>query len=395
MIKKIFPIAFLMSIASGVAAQTTANVTDSTMLSGAWVPANASDIDYYKLPKFKKSEHVIVHDVRDQNGHRVNQHNYLVYFNNQYWAMWSDGPGVAREAAGQHGNRNPGHDNAHQKVSYAVSKDGLKWEKSKDITNTPSGDSGWIARGFWVYQGKLLALVSSYQAPGYQGAGLSLQAYEWNEKSKQWNHLGMVYDNTLNNFPPEQLPTGEWMMSRRDSLQNTFSLIGGVKSYNDWQSVPAVTYKRKDFKPEEPYWWVLPDNKQLVALYRDNAKSRRIFRAYSSDNGKTWSEAVKTNFPDATSKFCALRLSDGRYVFVSNPNPTKRDPMTIAVSNDGIHFNKMIWLIGDRTIDYPHVIENNGYLFIAFSGAKQSVELIRVKISELDEIKMPSTAISK
>jgi hypothetical protein len=389
----------LLALAVQSRAQETAassNVAgDSMMLVGPWVPSNSSRIDFEKLPRFEHSEHAIVHDVRSMDGRRVNQHNYLFFYDDLYWAMWSDGPGVVRAAPGQHRNIEPGHDRAHQKVSYATSKDGLTWSEAKDITDAPAGDYGWIARGFWFYQGKLLALVSRYKAPGYQGEGLSLQAFQWNGQSRQWDHLGMVFDNTINNFPPQQLPNGEWMMSRRDGMQNVFTLVGGVKAYNDWRSIPAVEYRRKDFKAEEPYWWVLPDNQHLVALYRDNAKSKRIFRAFSPDNGKTWSNPVKTNFPDATSKFCGLRLQDGRYVLVSNPNPERRDPMTIAVSDDGIHFNKMVYLVGGRLIDYPHVIEHNGYLLIAFSGAKQSVEVIRIKIDELDRIRMPSSPIIK
>ena len=99
------------------------------------------------------------------------------------------------------------------------------------------------------------------------------------------------------------------------------------------------------------------------------------------------------NFPDATSKFNTVRLKDGRYVLVSNPNPKQRDPMTIAVSDDGVVFNKMIYLVGGRNVDYPDIIEHNGYIYVAFAGAKQSVELIRVKISDMDNVGMPDTPI--
>jgi outer membrane protein assembly factor BamB len=56
---------------------------------------------------------------------------------------------------------------------------------------------------------------------------------------------------------------------------------------------------------------------------------------------RTWSPPVKTNFPDATSKISGLRLSDGRYVLVSNPRPRKRDPLTLSISEDGMVFTTL------------------------------------------------------
>jgi hypothetical protein len=55
---------------------------------------------------------------------------------------------------------------------------------------------------------------------------------------------------------------------------------------------------------------------------------------------------VRTDFPDARSKFNGLRLSDGRYVLVSNPNPKKWDPMALSISDDGMVFNKMGYIVG-------------------------------------------------
>jgi hypothetical protein len=80
---------------------------------------------------------------------------------------------------------------------------------------------------------------------------------------------------------------------------------------------------------------------------------------------------------------------------VSNPNPEKRDPLALSLSEDGIMFSKMGYLYGGRRIDYPHVIENDGHLLIAFSGGKQSVEILKIKLNELDKLEMPTQPISK
>lgn len=376
---------------TGDALQVSAS--ESLMLSGDWVPDDPHQIDFDNLPVVP-SEHAIVSDVRDADGKRVNQHNYLVYFDGLFWAMWSDGIGVPRVGPGQHRNRVPGHDREDQHVSFATSKDGLKWSAIQDLAGAPEKGYGWIARGFWIRDGKLLALASRYKAPSYAGEGLQLHAFELEKKGDRpkWKHLGMANDNAMNNFPPKKIPSGEWMMSRRDSLTNVYFMVGGTEAFDKWESFPIEVDEGSGLAPEEPGWWVLPDNR-LVALFRDNGGSGFLFRSYSSDNGRSWSKPVKTNFPDAKSKFSTLRLADGRYVLVSNPSPKKRDPLAISVSDDGITFHTMGYLVGGRHIDYPHVIQHEENLLVAFAGAKQSVEVLKIKLSDLDKIKM--TALEK
>ena len=60
----------------------------------------------------------------------------------------------------------------------------------------------------------------------------------------------------------------------------------------------------------------------------------------------------------------------------------------MSVSNDGLVFHKMIYLVGDRWIDYPHVMEHDGHLFVAFAGGKQTVEVLKIRITDLDQVQM-------
>ena len=227
-----------------------------------------------------------------------------------------------------------------------------------------------------------------FNAPGYVGCGLSLEAFRWN--GAEWVAHGTVLDDSMNNFPPKRLPSGGWMMTRRDHRRQVSVMIGGTKAFNDWRINPLAAYDGNG-RPEEPYWYILPDGKTIVGLIRDNGGSRFLLRTFSRDNGKTWSKIHRTNFPDATSKFFVHRTSRGYYVMVSNSNPRQRDPLTLAISQDGLVFNKLFWLIGGRHVDYPHIIEHDGHLLIAFSGAKQTMEVMRVSLDELDRLAMPKS----
>src|SRR5690606_17201242 len=187
------------------------NPESPIMLVGDWFE-DPHDIDFHALPRVPR-EHIVISDVTAQNG--VNQHNYLIHYDGQFWAMWSDGPGIE--------------DRVGQVVKYAVSSDGTNWSEPKLLTPYPpnSGPDSphyntrteegfrWIARGFWIYDNQLLALVSLDEAAGFFGESLQLRAFRWKENNENWEDYMLVHDNAINNFPPKQLPTGEWLMSRR------------------------------------------------------------------------------------------------------------------------------------------------------------------------------------
>lgn len=373
------------------------------MLSGAWVPGKTQQIDFDKLPR-APSQHAVISSVRapgssplvlDHKAGGVNQHNYLAHHDGKYWAMWSDGPGIE--------------DRAGQRVKFATSADGLKWSAPEYLTPMPRGigpDSihynrrsrqgfRYIARGFWQRGGELLALVALDEAAEFFGKSLELRAFRFRKTDGVWEDAGMVFKDAINNFPPKQLRSGEWLMSRRKHDYRTtgaYFLVGGVKALDQWESFPVLGSDSL-LKAEEPEWWALPDQ-NLMALFRDNNGSGFLYRAFSTDEGRTWSEPVKTNFPDATSKMSGLRLSDGRYALVSNARPRKRDPLVLSISDDGMIFTKMIYLVGGRWVDYPHVIEHDGHLLIAFAGGKQSVEVLKVKLSDVDAVQMPATPLA-
>ncbi|UUO07749.1 exo-alpha-sialidase [Blastopirellula sp. J2-11] len=376
-----------------LAEEETPKADSPVMLVGDWTPDNPHDIDFRKLPVVP-SEHATISDVRVQKG--VHQHNYLVFHNGQYWAMWSDGPGVE--------------DLVGQRVSYATSKDGMNWTKPKYLTPEPPGSGPgtphygkwsqhgfrWISRGFWQRDGELLALASLDESGSFFGPSLELRAFRWEEAQQDWADIGVVHDNAINNFPPKRIPSGEWMMSRRTfdySRRGVDFLTGGVKAIDKWESFPVLGTSEA-LAAEEPYWWVLPDNR-LAALFRDNRQSGYLYRSFSEDNGRTWSRPIKTNFPDARSKFSGVRLKDGRYVLVSNPHPTRRDPLAISISDDGVVFNKMGYLTGGRHVDYPHVIEHDGVLMVAFAGQKQTVEVLKIRLEDLNALQMPSSPLKK
>ncbi len=202
----------------------------------------------------------------------------------------------------------------------------------------------------------------------------------------------MLFEDAINNFAPQKLQNGEWLMTRRDSRFNVFMLAGGVKSLDDWQSFPVVRrLEIPKFAPDEPFWWQLPDGR-LHGLFRDNGGSSRLFQSISSDSGRTWSRPQITNFPNASSKCYSLRLASGARVLISNANPKlARREMYLSLSEDGLVFTKMAKLEipfeKATTFQYPHAIEHDGHLLIIFSQKKMRSEVLKVPLTAIEALR--------
>ncbi len=344
---------------------------------------DAAKIDYARLPVLPGT-HAVVCPFDEQ--WKFQLHNYLVHYDGKFWCMWSHGPEVE--------------DLPTQHLRYATSTDGLKWSEAKTLSGPPAEGRAYIARGFWLRDGELLALAASYQGKGAFGVDkdLKLVAFVWDQAAAAWKPRGLVFENAINNFAPQKLSTGEWMMTRRDPRFNVSMLIGGVKALDQWRVVPVVdrlaAVRSSKFSPDEPVWWEQPDGLLLAAI-RDNGGSGRLYRSVSRDHGLTWSAPEKTDYPNATSKLFTLRTSRGFRVLVSNANPVLgRRELHLGVSEDGLTFTRLARLDipspKATTFQYPHVLEHDGHLFIAFSNKKNVTELLRVPLAAVEKLRVQS-----
>jgi hypothetical protein len=344
------------------------------------LPGSGTDpekIDYGKLPVVPV-KHAVVSAGEGEWKFRL--HSYLVRHGGKFWCMWSHGPEVE--------------DLPTQHVRYATSEDGLKWSEPKVLIPPPKEPYAYIARGFWVRDGELLALAAHYKGKGAFGIDkeLKLEAFAYDPKAGAWKFKGVVFEDAINNFPPEELPGGGWMMTRRDSRFNVYALIGGTDGIDRWESVRVVdrlkAVRETKFSPDEPIWWAQPD-RSLVALFRDNGGSNRLWRSTSADRGKTWTPPARTNFPNATSKLFSLRTSGGTRVLISNANPkVGRRELHVSASSDGESFTRSARLDvpspKPATLQYPHAVEHYGHLYVSFSRNKTAIEVVRVRLADVE-----------
>ncbi len=125
----------------------------------------------------------------------------------------------------------------------------------------------------------------------------------------------------------------------------------------------------------------------------------RLYVAFSTDWGRTWTDPYKTNFTDANTKFMFGQLPDGRYYCVSDPDPAgrgQRTPMILQISEDGLNWNEQ-YMLGNsphtQKMDgmykggiyaYPNCfISEDGYFYAIYSLHKEDIEILRFKLTEI------------
>jgi len=314
--------------------------------------------------------------------YQFNLHSYVTRFENKFWVIWSSGL-KDEDANGQ-------------LIRYATSADGHNWSEGQVLAPDPDGMDGparYIARGIFTVHGRLTVLAARIE--GIRGAGgvpswpnLRLMRFEW--KGGKWQEAGMFLDNCMNNYPPRQFG-GEWFMTCRDSLRKMFFARSNDMANGNWRVTPMPLEGSQD-NLSEPSEYVGPDGVAHL-IFRDQGRSGRLRQSVSRDDGKTWSPAILTNYPDATSKNFSGRLSNGWFYIINNPDPKSRDPLAISFSKDGWTFSSPKILRTNPpaqryrgqskslgSLQYPHAMEHTGSLWVAYSTNKEDIDITEFPI---------------
>ena len=124
-----------------------------------------------------------------------------------------------------------------------------------------------------------------------------------------------------------------------------------------------------------------------------------LYRAVSRYGGRTFTPPLKTDFPDCGSKHFCLRLSSGHYVLINNPE--SRKVLQVAGSADGIVFSQAAKLRHEPVAlrnpghdkgspySYPHALEHEGQLYIAYSVNRDDIWISMVPLEEISSSCFP------
>lgn len=132
--------------------------------------------------------------------------------------------------------------------------------------------------------------------------------------------------------------------------------------------------------PGQPYGLIQPTIVELRPnVLRLFARTRQgfIYKADSSDGGRTWTAARPTTLPNPNSGIDGVRLADGRVLMIYNHSARERTPLDVALSSDGGD----TWTTfaelesGPGEFSYPAVIQSrNGDVHIVYTWKRKRIK---------------------
>ena len=323
-----------------------------------------------------------------------NHHPNIVKWMGEYWFAW-DNCMVNEEWPGQ-------------RTFISRSEDGVEWSERILVAD---GDEeagmlrnlgGLLARGdtlFAFIQEKWdLAHATSPGMSAHDNAKLSVRNDLWaTQDGTNWRIVKKGYVDTRWMFEnPRLTDEGRLMGPTTDHRGRPGVLLWPGDDPMDepqivlqpWRGNQEDYYAGYDwgvFCYGEATWYT--DDGRIWMHWRDESASTYLGLTLSEDGGETWTEIMRTNFPDSGSRTSAGRLSDGRVYQVGNSTRVHMDRnfFALSISDDGAKFNKMYQLVIEPTrqrfqghlkchgYQYPCCLVDGERLLIAHSINKEDI----------------------
>lgn len=124
------------------------------------------------------------------------------------------------------------------------------------------------------------------------------------------------------------------------------------------------------------------NSKHIVALLRRTGNSSaKILSAYSYDAGINWTIPQPTNLPNPDSSIAALSGLNNEILLVYNPLERGRHILSLASSNDGLHWHKRcnleLGIEGDE-FSYPFLISDSlGNYHLVYTWKRQRIAYLQ------------------
>lgn len=227
-----------------------------------------------------------------------------------------------------------------------------------------------------------------------EGAGTILLFFKAGPSPSEWS--GFVRRSTDDGktwSEAEILPSGVMgpVRSKPVELDDGTLICGSsTESYKAWTCYVDITPDAGKtwtksgpiVVPGHPYGIIQPsvfftsEEGRLGLLCRSRGLGK-ICRSYSTDNGRTWSNAEPTDLPNPNAGCDAVHLADGRIVLIYNPTTRGRSPLALAVSeDDGMTFERSITLEDEpgHEFSYPAIIQgDDGMLHMCYTWKRQRI----------------------
>jgi predicted neuraminidase len=136
----------------------------------------------------------------------------------------------------------------------------------------------------------------------------------------------------------------------------------------------------------QPTLWETSDGKVRMFM-RTTERIGRIAVSSSSDGGRTWTPARRTELPNPNAGIDVVRLRDGRLILVYNHLPRGRNAIHLAVSKDegNTWSNPYVLEDGQGEFSYPAVIQSSdGLVHVTYTWRRMHIRHLVI-----DPLKLP------
>ncbi len=197
---------------------------------------------------------------------------------------------------------------------------------------------------------------------------------------------------------PERLPNGMIgpIKNKPLALPDGRTLCGASSEYGPWLvhvETAAQAFSEwsrtgplhgRSVNAIQPSFLVHPGNTlQMVG----RTKEKRVFSIFSKDYGRTWGELTLLDLPNPNAGTDALTLRDGRHLLVYNPVERGRSPLSVAVSDDGVAWRRVLDLEGEEKCEfsYPAVIQTrDGKVHVTYTWKRLKVRHVVLEPGKLE-----------
>lgn len=133
------------------------------------------------------------------------------------------------------------------------------------------------------------------------------------------------------------------------------------------------------------------EGSNVFALAR--TKQGHVARSDSKDGGATWGALRLLTWPNPNAGISGLRLIDGRYLLVSNPQGTDGSPplgrgkLTLALSTDGNRWRNVLTLEDDpgHEYSYPYVIQTRDHMIhVTYTWRREKIRHVVINPAALN-----------
>lgn len=363
----------------------------------AYIPMINANNPKIGLPKVERTR-IYTPDGSDSAWY-YSHHPFITQFKGKFYAIYSSG--LTNE------------DDCKQRVMLATSENFTDWTVDVLVDSIMGETSPLVlyATGLYTDGETLTAFYTSYE---YQpqtlrrnpdGSALRPEA----DKSKvdrfgpkylqttdgvHWSEAKDVTGSVGNmllcgNLSPVMLASGRLMWAGYGSM--AVSPSGNITG--DWsgQKIRVAEGEEEPNSLTESGFFQRSDGMIFLFSRTDGGKT---VCAASADEGRTWTDFYHTQLNDYGAKFEFGTLPDGRYYYIGNVD-NKRSSVVLMISEDGISFNEW-YILADEpytqmkegmykggVYGYPTTCFDSEYLYVIYSLHKESVEVLRVPLSEI------------